>query len=139
MQRLFLKIILLLFFLNFQSCKSKYEECTSDDYSNCYTDRPKTGEVEIKISTTGDQPSVTVRLYAGNFEDDKLIWEKTFFNSVSYLDLDVETLYSFTATYFRNGNTILAVDGGKINVSSYQACEYTCYEADLLRVDLRLD
>jgi hypothetical protein len=121
------------------SCKDKYEDCTSDDYNNCNTYRPELGEVEIKISITNEQPMVMVKLFEGNFEDEKLIWEKTYNNSMQSIDLDVETPYSFTATYIRDGKEIIAVDGGTIKVSSYKACEYDCYEADLLKIDLSLD
>jgi hypothetical protein len=139
MRRILFNLLLIISTLMVNSCKDKYEDCTSDDYNNCFTDRPEIGEVEIKISTTNEQPTVLVKLYEGNFEDKQLIWEKTFRNPTQSIYLDVETPYSFTAYYTRDGKEILAVDGGTINVSSYQACEYKCYEADLLKIDLSLD
>lgn len=132
------KIFLLVFVLFFLGCRSKYEDCTEADYNNCNTIRPVTGIAEILITINGQNPQVTVSLFEGDFEDGNLVWEKVVKNQRLTEVLDVEKNYSFTAAYQRDGTSILAVDGGEIEVIRYTICEYTCYETKDLTIDLAL-
>ncbi len=139
MIRFYTLVLFLSFPFMLSTCKSKYEDCTEADYNNCNTIRPETGMVEIRVTIDEENPIVTVRLYEGNFEEGKLLWEKTSHLRYRIEYLDTERAYSFTATYKRGNDIILAVDGGIIEVRSYQACEYKCYEVKNLDIDLTLD
>jgi len=129
----------LLIFLFF-SCKvSKDEDCTQWDYDNCNTEWPYTGEVEVKLTINNEYRLQKVRLYEGDFEKGKLVWERAYGREVVNELLETEVYYSFTATYLKNnGDTIIAVDGGTLGVRSYRACELTCYELKRLTIDLRV-
>jgi hypothetical protein len=132
-------IILLCLPLVFSDCKGKDENCTDNDYANCDTTRPRAGSAEVSITHNFHHKEVEVSLYDGNFEDGRLIWKKTYSRGVMSEILDVETSYSFTATYYAGNDTLLVIDGGKVRVKSYSMCELTCYEARKLRIDLTLD
>lgn len=139
MIRFFSLVLFFSCFFILSSCKSKYEECTEEDYNNCNTHRPETGLVEIQVTINEENPLVTVQIYEGNFEDGKLLRENTSKIRYRIEYMDAEKTYSFTATYKKGNDTIRAVDGGTIEVSSYQACEYKCYEVKNLYIDLTLN
>ena len=132
------KISLLVFSVLCTGCRSKYDDCTEEDYRNCNTIRPVTGIVEVLLTIDNQIPRVTVSMFEGDFEDDNLIWEKEASSQRITEVLDVEKYYSFMAVYQRDGATITAVDGGEIEVIRYTMCEYTCYEAKDLTIDLVL-
>ncbi|TVQ11632.1 MAG: hypothetical protein EA361_12455 [Bacteroidetes bacterium] len=132
------KIFLLVFVFILWGCKSKYEDCTEDDYNACNTNRPATAEVRIRVTINNENPEVTVLAFEGDFEDGNLVWEKVVRQSRYTVMMPTEKKYSFTATYKKDLKTIVAVDGGELKVSSYTMCEYTCYETNLLEIDLVL-
>jgi hypothetical protein len=131
-------IFIIFIFISF-SCKDKTENCTERDYDECYTSRPEYGMAEIMLTLNSENPKVTFRIYEGNFEDGKLLLEEDVAGRMFTEYLAVEKQYSFTATYKNGRENILAVDGGKIKITSYQMCEYKCYEARVLKIDLRID
>lgn len=136
----FLVLTLLLFLpLVFSDCKGKDENCTENDYNDCITTRPDSGYAEVSITHNFQNKNVEVRLYQGNFEDGRLVWEKSYSKTNTTELLDVENYYSFTATYVVGEDTIVAVDGGRVKVISYNMCELTCYEARTLNIDLTID
>jgi hypothetical protein len=131
--------IYFLLFLILFSCKDKTEDCTDEDYRNCDTSRPEYGYVDINLSFNHLNPDVILRIYEGNFEDNRLLLEQSVRSSRIIEELRTNTYYSFTATYQNGREIIVAVDGGKIKIDSYQMCEYKCYEARRLNVDLRIN
>lgn len=132
------KIFLLVFLFIFLGCKSKYEDCTEDDYKACNTYRPVTGEVRIQVTINNENPEVTILAFEGDFEDGNLVWEKVVRQPRYTVIMSTDKKYSFTTTYKKDIKSIVAVDGGKLKVSSYTMCEYTCYETNLLEIDLVL-
>lgn len=132
--------ILLVFFLVFaQSCRSKYEDCTQQDYNDCFTERPAAGLVRILLTINEENPEVHVECYFGDYEDGDFFWEDDFSSITNNEYLDVETDLSFIAFYKSGNDSIIAVDGGRVDVISYQMCEYRCYDVRVLEIDLRID
>ena len=125
----------------FTSCRDKYEGCTDEDYANCRTSKPSQAIVEVLVTLNSENPTVQVSLYEGNFEDGNLVWEKTYRNRDEAEIIKTDTDYSFTAKYISGNDTILAVDGGRVRIISYQMCELRCYEVRDrdLTFDLRID
>jgi len=135
-----LKITTILFSVLFFlfSCKSKFEDCTDQDYASCNTEQPQTGRITILLTINQENPSVPVRVYEGNFEDGRLVRADTIrMRSFNYF-LTPGKDYSFTATYNDGNSKIMTVDGGRIKVSTYRMCELRCYELNNPEIDLRL-
>lgn len=121
------------------SCDSKYEDCTDEDYFNCNTFEPEKGFFVVHLQTDDQNPEVVVRVYEGDFEDGILVEEDTLITISRDYYLPVEKWYSFTATYKTSNGTLVAIDGGKIDLKSYTMCEYKCYEINEPLIDLRPD
>ena len=120
------------------SCRSKYEDCTDQDYASCNTEIPQTGTLSIRLTINEENPAVPISLYEGNFENGQLIRQDTVRQSRYNYSLSPEKDYSVTATYREAGKTIVAVSGGRINLVRYQMCELQCYDVDEPELDLRL-
>jgi hypothetical protein len=121
------------------TCRSKYEDCTQSDYDACITEWPWDGLVYVNITINAENREVPVEIFKGNFEDGHLIHEFTYRSRRTTVRLDTETLYSFTATYKKGDQTIVAVDGGEIKVIQYTMCEESCYEAQEIEIFLTID
>ncbi len=133
-------LLILVFILSFvQSCRSKYEDCTQQDYNDCITDRPVAGLVNILLTINEENPEVHVECYFGDYENRDFFWEDDFAISSINEYLDVEKELSFIAYYKSGNDSIIAVDGGRVDVISYQMCEYRCYDVRVLEIDLRID
>lgn len=131
--------LLFVFILFFAfSCRSKYEDCTDQDYANCNTEIPQTGILSIRLTINEENPAVPISLYEGNFEDGRLIRLDTVRVGRYNYSLLPDKDYSVTATYQEGGNTIVAVSGGRINLIRYRMCELQCYDVDEPVLDLRL-
>jgi hypothetical protein len=140
MKKLIIAIFLLLAaLLIISSCKDKLEDCTQEDYDNCNTQKPQFGKVTVRLTINTENPDVILKIYQGNFEDANIVLEQS--TSSRYITefLKVDTYYSFAVKYKRGRENITAVDGGKIKLKSYKMCEYRCYEAVTLDIDLTVD
>lgn len=120
------------------SCRSKYEDCTDQDYANCNTEIPQTGILSIRLTINEENPAVPISLYEGNFENGRLIRQDTVRVGRYNYSLLPDKNYSVTATYREAGKTIVAVSGGRINLIRYRMCELQCYDVDEPELDLRL-
>ena len=134
-----INVILFCTILFFSNCKSKFEDCTDQDYANCDTEIPQTGRITILLTINQENPAIPVRVYEGNFEDGRLVRVDTLRIRTFNYFLTPEKDYSFTATYKDGASTIMAVDGGRIKVSTYRMCELRCYNLNNPEIDLRLD
>lgn len=120
------------------SCRSKYEDCTDQDYAKCNTEVPQTGIISIRLTINEENPSIPISVYEGNFENGQLVRQDTVRVSTYNYSLLTEKEYSFTATYKKDGKTIMAVNGGTIKLIRYRMCELQCYDVDEPELDLRL-
>jgi len=136
MHRYFFIIICII--LMFSSCRSKFDDCTEQDYANCNTERPQTGRITARLTINSENRRVPVRVYEGNFEDGKLVREDTISIKTFNYFLTPDTEYSMVARYLRDNDTIMVVNKAYIRVIRYRMCELRCYDLDKPEVDLRL-
>lgn len=130
---LFLCMILLLV-----NCKSKYDDCTEQDYADCITEKPETGRIKVLLTINSENRFIPVNVYEGDFENGELLRSDTITMRTFHYNLTPEKDYSFTATYKDGNSTIMAIDGGRITISRYRMCELRCYDLNAPEIDLRL-
>lgn len=124
--------------LIFMSCYD--DDCTRP--SNCYSSRPETIAMEIKVTINNENPNVDVTIYSGVYEEGNVQEELTLNSSTKIISLP-EGRYSATAYYKRDVDTILAIDGEHISVN-YWSCEDSsgtsdsCYEVNEGKLNLTL-
>jgi hypothetical protein len=131
-------IIILSILVIFIGCKSKYEDCTDQDYANCNTEKPQMGRITVLLTINSENPSIPVNVYEGNFEDGRLLRADTIRTRTFNYFFTPEKDYSFTASYKDGPSTIMVVNGGQIKLSTYRMCELRCYEVNDMEIDLRL-
>lgn len=113
-------------------------ECTEAPPS-CQDVRPSTGSVIVKCSVIPGRMT-EVHVFRGDFELNEGLLDTLVGGSFEIQDLPVDQYYSVVAVYVRaNGDTIVAIDGDEIDVTSDEFCNgVECYEVDPAQVDVLL-
>ncbi|MFW5792832.1 MAG: hypothetical protein ACOCWC_01010 [Bacteroidota bacterium] len=140
MKRIF-SILLIIFVFVLGSCRKKSDknkDCTDYDYENCDTSEPFYGKLNLKLTINNENESVRVLVFEGNYESGVIIFEDEINAAEETYYLELNKKYSAAAYYSQGNDTIIAVDGGKLESYSYTMCEYTCYDVLNLSLDLRL-
>ena len=111
------------------------EDC--DDTSSCQLEKPKMGTLDITLTINSENQSVLVKIFNGNYENNDLVESFTAIGTEYSVDLEIGD-YSVTALYKQGVDSILAVDGDEIEISSEVKCNNTCWEVSNAEVDLTL-
>ncbi|CAG5082652.1 hypothetical protein [Parvicella tangerina] len=129
--------ILILALFTVISC-SKYSSNTDCvPSSDCYPFPWDSGYVYVDVSYPGSGPGIPVILYEGYAEDEVIIWADTVFTDELIFWVPTRTRYAVEAYYNYGGQTIVALDGKKLNEESYDDCGETCYEESSIRLDVK--
>lgn len=122
----------------FTSCsKDNSSSCKSD--ITCYTDAPDSLWVKLDLSNKSYDNPIYARFYVGNMDDGDLYDEFQTTNDEEYYLVPVDQRYTATAQYVSEGDTILVVDSDKLDRSSCQDGNATCYDWDYeITLDLKL-
>ena len=110
------------------------EDC---DYppDSCRRTLPPTASLLIKVS---EPLPAEVRVYSGSsFETGTLVWSGVPAGTAWTLSLPHGKNYSATALYVSGGDSVLAVDGDRLDYSTDDYCGTTCYSLEDGEVDLR--
>ncbi len=140
MPRTFIILIIVCFSL-FCACekeRSKYSDCTDEDYENCIIDKPFYGKTNVRIRTNSENPKVKVVFFEGNYEAADTVHVDTLSYNRATFYFELDKHYSAAAYYKSADNKIIVVDGGFLERYTYVMCEYTCYGIIELDLDLRL-
>jgi len=105
---------------------------------NCMEQKPAFGSLNLRITINAENPSVTVTVYRGNYDDGIVVTTASFTSETGSIDLEVDNTYSATASYQRGPDTILVLDEGHISTSSEEFRDAICWEVIDGSVDLRL-
>lgn len=127
---------LLSFSLLFWACNGSSGDCDPDYYCDGYY--PSYGDLSIRVTPDQQNPCVPITVYIGQFEEDVVYFNDTICNTSITYSLEVDYYYSVAAKYLRGTDTIVAIDGDKISVSSNDNCGYTCYEVNDANLNLKL-
>jgi len=120
------------------SCKSKYEDCTEDDYANCNTIPFTEGLVEVQLTIDAANPVVRLQLFEGDIVNGELFFDEMIDEDLVMVIKPEGKYYSGRAFYRKGNDSLIAIDGGKIRNLSYQICEYKCNELQNAILDLRI-
>ena len=136
-------LILLVTSIIFASCSNwdsmgDNEDCEDPDYLNCDTREPITAKMKIRITVNEQNQKVPVKIYYGNFEENKLFAEfDTAVTDFEY-EMPVGDKFSLTAKYYSGNDSILAIDGIEITKKSTKNCDSICWTLKNDDADLRL-
>jgi hypothetical protein len=109
-----------------------------DTSQDCNTIEPDSGYVHLHITINDENPLVPITVYYGYPEDNDIYFRDTVNAEDYYYTLEVDERYSVEAKYKRGNQTIIAVDGGRLDVTNSDNCNETCYEVQDLNLKLQL-
>lgn len=108
----------------------------------CYFYEPDSFELETELTINSAYDSAYLEFFQGTVESGELSWEGPVFTPYFYHLVRVNEYYSVRATYHKNGETIIAIDGDKM-VTRYitDACDSDCWivKGRNLNVKLKFD
>jgi len=109
------------------------------DCSLCFASPPDSGFVRPEIAINSENMRVPVAVYEGAVEENRLLFRDTFSIPVPRIGMPVGKDYAVTATYLRGNDTIIVVDGDRLEVKkAVGQCGGTCYVVTGGFFDLRL-
>jgi hypothetical protein len=130
-------ILVVVLSVPFSACLNNSNTDDCDPNLVCNTVQPTNGAIDVSVTINSDNPYVPMAIYYGNASDSNLYFEDTVFSDPRYY-LPIGKRYSIVAKYRQRGNTVYAVDGGKTTYTSTTNCGETCYEDDILQLNLKL-
>ncbi len=122
------------------SCTTYNEEEDCDErplWKACSSAPSQAGEITIEVTLNEENPRVTVTIYNGDFENNKVVLTKLISENKTTISLPIGS-YSATIKYAVGDKYITAVDGGSLENSSIEYCEGICYEEVEITFDLTL-
>jgi len=134
-------IFIILLFVVIVSCnKNENVDCSTYDYSDCITEEPVTGQLNIKISLLGYNAKVPVYVYSGKYgSSSTLVFSDTMTLVDNVVVLPLNQNYYAVAKYNKdNGDVVFAVDGSYFTKKNNTVCDSTCWKLKGNKIDLRL-
>ena len=109
------------------------------DCSLCFAAPPDSGFVHPEITINASYTAVPVTVYEGPVESGKIVFSDTFSIPTPRIGLPTGKTYSLTATYVKDQDTIIVIDGDKLEVKkAVGQCGGTCYVVTGGFYDLKL-
>lgn len=117
------------------------ENCEDYDYSDCNTEEPFRGYLEIFLTINDENKEVPITVFRGNFEDSVIMVRDTANEDIWEILVGLGEEYSVAAEYKVGDKKVIAIDGTTITKDSYNKCDSTCWEIkdDLIDVELKYD
>lgn len=120
------------------SCERKLE-IFEFDCKDCFQDKPENGPLKIWFTLNEENPFVPYTIFIGAFEDGKVEYADTAFNTTEYIDVPVNEYYSVKAEYTKKEQCIDVVDGDRLNLKkNNNRCDKKCYYYKGGKIDVRL-
>jgi len=106
----------------------------------CDTYQPSFGLLAIDVVINDENPAIPIKVYFDRFEpgQNELYFVDTLTTEEVAYEVILDQYYSAVAKYVKNGDTILVVDGDRVDLQ-IQNCEFICYEVDNGNLDLELE
>lgn len=113
------------------SCLDDEENENCNPFASCDKKEPTQARLSFNISEHFEELEVR---RGRAFETGTLVWRGSQPQS-QVLPLG---WYAARARYVKDGDTVLAIDGGKLSYSESENCNETCYEPEHVTLDLAL-
>ncbi len=109
------------------------------DCFDCLETPPDSASLIIYVTINEENPFVPLELYRGDYEDKVWDFTDTVYNDTTYIYAEMGLQYSIKASYMKDGEPILAIDGDKLRVADGEGeCYPPCYVVRGGTLDLRL-
>jgi len=109
------------------------------DCSECYTDKPKYGEIEVILTINNENPEVFITLYEEEFNEANAIYTGVIQTSTTRLTLRTNKEYVVKAEYLKDGRSYHVINRAKLKTKrDYETCSDPCYYIIDKSVDLRI-
>ena len=133
-------IILLTLVLSFNISGCEQEDLAFNiDCGNCLEAIPDSADLKVTVTINDENPFVPLTFYVGDYEDGDIDYIDTTWTEELFLFSEVGTEYSVKATYQKDGETIIAIDGDKLRVVDGSGdCYSPCYFIRGGTLDVRL-
>ena len=115
------------------SCSTQDSDCDPDIY--CDTVPYDYGYIDVKLTYNG--VGIPIILYKGYLEDNVILEIDTAYGDLHYFYQEVGERYAVEAYYPEAGNTVIALDGGKLVQDDFYNCGDRCYNEPTLDLDLK--
>lgn len=129
---------LTLCFANTSCSKYSLVDCETYDYSDCITQAPGIGELEVNVNFPDGQTRIPIVILRGQYPSQDTILLDTLERPSWKYSFPVSYDYSVVAEYYRDGQKISAVDGDDIRQKSYNVCDSVCWEVKDAKVNVAL-
>ncbi len=109
------------------------------DCSRCFPVPPDSGFLSVVLTINHENLKIPVKVYEGNLEDNHIKYVDTFTHPNVRILMPAGHHYAVTATYIRNNDTVIAVDGTTLEVKkAVGQCPKACYVVMGGYLDLQL-
>ena len=109
------------------------------DCDECYYLKPDSADLIVNLTLNDENPFVPLIFYRGKVEEGIIEWTDTSYNKTLYLYSKVNEYYSVKAYYKKEGKTIIAIDGAKLNTRQVSGvCDRDCWIITGGEMDVRL-
>ena len=133
-----LLIITLVFAFNFSGCEQE-DLALNIDCDNCLEFFPDSADLVINVTINDENPFVPLTFYVGDYEDGNIDYTDTTYTEERFLYSKVGVNYSVKATYQKDGETVIAIDGDRLRVVDGSGdCYPPCYFIRGGTLDVRL-
>ena len=106
--------------------------------SNCNQVKPSVGTVIVTVSKSAAHPTIPLIVYQGNYEEGHVIFRDTVDVAQAGFEVPVDANYAVLARYTVGLDTILVLNGGRLEANGDVYRDATCYGLPTLELDLRL-
>ncbi len=119
--------LLMLLSGNFMGCETE-DWVLEVNCSDCYGSKPDSANLIVYLTINGENDSVPLTFYIGDYEEGQIDWQDTATTSEFYLYSKVGQDYTVAATYKSGDQTIIAFDADNMHLyNGASECGSPCY------------
>ncbi len=132
-------VMIILALMGLDGCYNEEEDCNRRPiWKSCYSTEPTDGKLSVEVTINNENQQVVINIYEDDIEDNLLIFTDTVSSEDVDYHLPVGT-YSGSAKYIVGGDTVLAIDGDKIDTEFEEYCYEDCWDVKDAKLNLTLD
>ena len=134
----FFTVLVALALMGLDGCYDEEEDCNRRPiWKSCYSTEPIDGILSVEVTINDENQHVVINIYEDDIEDNLLIITDTLTGENVDYHLPVGS-YSGSAKYVVGIDTILAIDGDKIDTEFEEYCYEECWDVNNAELNLTL-